>query len=102
MTYFSFWKIQRFVTLLITPHTCDTNLDELLMCLEHDTALTVCWFESNYMKLNTGKCHIIISGNKHESLWADIGNKKRGVELLGVNINVDLKFNKHMMRFNGH
>ena len=24
----------------ITPHTCDTNLDELLMRLEHDTALT--------------------------------------------------------------
>ena len=25
-----------------TPHACDTNLDELLMRLEHATALTVC------------------------------------------------------------
>ena len=50
-----------------SPHACDISLDELLMCLEHDSALPVCWFESNYMKLNTDKFHLIISGNKHES-----------------------------------
>ena len=58
------------------PHACDISLDELLMCLEHDSALAVCWFESNYMKLNTDKCHLIISGNKHESSWTDIGNDR--------------------------
>ena len=42
------------------------------MHLEHDTAFTVCWFESNYMKLNTDKCLVMISRNKHESLWTDI------------------------------
>ena len=46
-----------------TPHACDTNLDELLMCLENDTTLTVRWFESNYMR------YPIISGNKLESHW---------------------------------
>ena len=84
-----------------TPHACDTNLDELLLCLEHDTVLTVCWFESNYMKLNTDKCHLIISGNKHESLWTDIWNDKiwesNNVKLLGVNIDRDLKFNGCML-----
>ena len=84
-----------------TPHACDTNLDELLMCLEHDTVLTVCWFESNYMKLNTDKCHLIISGNKHESLWTDIWNDKiwesNNVKLLGVNKDRDLKFNGCML-----
>ena len=59
-----------------SPHACDISLDELLMCLEHDSALAVCWFESNYMKLNTDKCHLIIFGNKHGSLWADIGNDR--------------------------
>ena len=54
-----------------SPHACDINLDEILMRLEHDSALAVCWFESNYMKLNTDKCHLIISGNKHASFWAD-------------------------------
>ena len=71
------------------------------MRLKHDIALTVCWFESNYMKLNTDKCHIIISGNKHESLWTDIWNDKKwesnNVKFLGVNIGRDLKFNWHML-----
>ena len=49
-----------------SPHACDISLDELLMRLEHDSALAVCWFESNYIKLNTDKCHLIISGNTHE------------------------------------
>ena len=46
-----------------TPHACNTYSGELLMHLEHDTTLTVCWFESNYMKFNTDKCHLLISGN---------------------------------------
>ena len=82
------------------PHACGTKLDELFMRLEHDTALTVCWFESNYIKLNTDKWHLIISGNKHESLWTDIANDKiwesNNVKLLGVNIDRYLKFNGHI------
>ena len=84
-----------------TLHACDTNLDELLMRLEHDAALTVGWFESNYQNLNTDKCYLIISGNKNESSWADIGNDKmwesNNVKLLGVNIDRDVKFNGHML-----
>ena len=51
------------------------------MCSEHDAALAVCWFESNYLKLNTDKCNFIISGNKYESLWADIGNDNMRIKL---------------------
>ena len=71
------------------------------MCLEHDTTLMVCWFESNNMILNTDKFHLIIAGNKHESIETDIGNNKmwesNNVKLLGVNIDRDLKFNSHML-----
>ena len=41
-----------------SSHACDISLDKLLMHLEHDSALTVCWFKSSYMKLNTDKCHL--------------------------------------------
>ena len=72
------------------------------MHLEHDSALAVCWFESNYMKLNTDKCHLIISGNKHESLWADIGNDRiwesNYVKLFGRNIDRSLKFDFHILK----
>ena len=30
-----------------SPHACDISLDELVMHLEHDSALALCWFESN-------------------------------------------------------
>ena len=83
-------------------HLIDITLDELLMHLEHDSALAVCWFEGNYMKLNTDKCHSIISGNNHESFWADIGNDRiwesNYVTLLGVNIDRSLKFDFHMVK----
>ena len=73
-----------------TSPACDINLDELLMHSEHESALAECWFESNYMKLNTDKCYLIISGNKHESFWAVIGNDRvwesNYVKLLGINI----------------
>ena len=85
-----------------SPHTCDINLDELLMHLQHDSVLSVFWFESNCMKLNTDKWHLIISGNKHESLWADIGNddiwESNYVKLLGINIDRSSKFDFHMLK----
>ena len=72
------------------------------MHLEHNSAFAVCWFESNSMKLNTDKCHLIISGNKHESFWADIGNDRiwesNYVNLLGMNIDRSLKFDFHMLK----
>ena len=85
-----------------SSHSCDISLDELLMHLEHDSALAVCWFENNYMTLSTDKCHLIISGNKYKSLWADIGNDRiwesNYVKLLGISIGRSLKFDFHMLR----
>ena len=31
--------------------------------------LAIRWFENNYMKLSTDKCHLIVSGYKHEQVW---------------------------------
>ena len=33
--------------------------------------LAMRWFENNYMKLNTDKCRLIVSGYKHEQVWAN-------------------------------
>ena len=38
--------------------------------------LAIEWFESNYMKLNQDKCHFLLSGHKHEMIWANIGQTK--------------------------
>ena len=80
-----------------TPHVCDGSIKQVLIRLEHDSAIAICWFESNYMKLNTDKCHLLVSGNKNEHMWAKVGNDKiwesRTVKLLGVTIDNQLKFN---------
>ena len=58
--------------------------------LEHDSVAAIIWFENNYMKLNTGKCHLLISGSKVEHMWANVGANKiwenSKVKLLGVTI----------------
>ena len=46
---------------LTTPYVCDSNLESLLERLEHNSELAIAWFEMNYMKLNTDKCHLLIS-----------------------------------------
>ena len=54
----------------------------------------------NYMKLNTDKCHLLISGNRNEYMWAkldeDIVCESNDLELLGVTIDNNLRFDKHV------
>ena len=59
-----------------TFYVCDKDLNTLINRLEHDTALAVEWFENNFMKLNQDKCHLLVSGHKHETAWAKIGETK--------------------------
>ena len=53
------------------------------------------------MKLNTDKCHLIISGYIHE-LWAHVSEDKiwesADVKLLGVTIDKELKFDKQVSK----
>ena len=64
--------------------------------------LAIHWFENNYMKLNTDKCHLIVSGYQHEQVWANIGKdliwESNDVKLLGITINRDLNFDKHVLK----
>ena len=52
------------------------------------------------MKLTQTKCHLLVSGYKHECVFAKIGNdqifESNNVKLLGITINNELKFDKHV------
>ena len=54
----------------------------------------------NYMKLNIDKCHLLKSGNKNEQMWAkldrDIVWENNDVKLLGITLDNNLKFDKHV------
>ena len=52
------------------------------------------------MKLNQGKCHLLVLEYKHENIWARIAEVKIGEsskqKLLGVSIDRDLNFNEYV------
>ena len=83
-----------------TPYVCDSNLKTVLETLEHNSELAIAWFEMNYMKLSTDKCHLLISGNKNEQMWAkldrDIVWESNDVKPLRTTLNSNLKFDKHV------
>ena len=53
------------------------------------------------MKLNEGKCNLIISGHKSEAIWEKIGQKKKweskSQKLLGVLIDRQLNFWEYLI-----
>ena len=50
----------------MTFYACDKDLRFLINRLKHDSLLAIEWFENNHMKLNQEKCHLLVSGYKHE------------------------------------
>jgi len=83
-----------------TPFVCDFSLNKTLLKLEENSLLAIAWFENNYMKLNTDKCHLLVSGYKFEHTFVNVGSDKiwesKDVKLLGVTIDNELKFDKHI------
>ena len=64
--------------------------------------LGIHWVENNYLKLNTGKCHLIVLGDKHEQVWANIEKdliwENSDIKLCGIIIDRDLKFDKRVLK----
>ena len=83
-----------------TFYAFDLNLKSLIIRLEHDAALAVEWFESNYMKMNQDKCHLLYSGHKYET-FVNVGETKiwesKQKKLLGILTDRDLKFNEYVL-----
>ena len=83
-----------------TPYVCDENIQIVMEKLEHHSDIAISWFECNYMKLNTDKCHLLVSGHRYEHMWVRVGQDKiwedKEVKLLGITIDNDLKFDRHV------
>ena len=73
----------------------------VLTRLEECSEFVIVWFQNNYMKLNTDKCHLLVAGHKSEHTWVRVGPDKiwedHSVKLLGVSIDNELKFDKHVL-----
>ena len=84
-----------------TFHACDNDLNNLIKSLEHDAFLAIEWFETNNMKLNKDKCHLLVSEDKYENVWVKMGDKQiwdsAKQKLLGMEIGRNLNFDDHVI-----
>ena len=83
-----------------TNYACDMEIKEVIRRLEHDSLIAIEWFESNNMKLNQEKCHLLIAGYRHQLHHANIGSniiwESPGQKLLGVYIDKNIRLNDHV------
>ena len=82
-----------------TPYFCDKNLEVLLSKLQICALKLLEWFSNNYMKMNSDKCHLILSSNdenKKTALDGEVINNTQVQKLLGAHIDYKLKFDTHM------
>ena len=79
---------------------CDIKLESVVEKLEENSELSVTWLEKNYTKLNTDKCHQIVSGIGSEHVQVKLVKDKtwesNNVKLLGVKMDEKLKLDEHI------
>ena len=67
---------------------------------KHDRLLATEWFQNNNMKLNHDKCHLLVSGYKHENVWAQIEDEiiweSNKHKLVGFQLDRTLNFNEYV------
>ena len=84
-----------------TPYAIDTNLENIINTLTDNTSVLIEWFNNNYFKMNTDKCHLLIT-NHDENVSINIANEiikgSNSVKLLGVQIDNKLNFNEHVTK----
>ena len=81
-----------------TPCFCDKNLEVLLTTLQICALKLLEWFSENYMKINSDRCHLILSSNENKKLEfnGEVINNTQIQKLLGLHIDYKLKFDTHI------
>ena len=83
-----------------TPFVCNKNLDFVLNGLERNSNIAIDWFQNNYVKMNSDKCHLLMAGHKFEQICGKIGTdliwESNSDKLLGITIDNHPIFDKHI------
>ena len=81
-----------------TPYSAKSNHKLVIEELEKSSSILFKWLQSNYMKVNTDKSHLLLSGNT--KLISNIDNNLIESEqeqvLLGITIDSNLSFEKYI------
>ena len=81
-----------------TPYSAQRNHQFVIEELEKSSAILFKWLGNNFMKVNTDKSHLLLSGNT--KLASNIDNNtiesEMKQELLGITIDPNLSFEEHV------
>ena len=81
-----------------TPYSCADGIPSVITQLQSTASKLFSWFTNNYMKINPGKFHILISTKNSNDVHhegACITSSSCEI-LLGITIDSGLKFDKHI------
>ena len=85
-----------------TIFVCSNNIDEMKDKLEKSADIAIEWFRTNYFKLNTDKCKLIVGGHKSHQISLRVGSsivhEVNFVKLLGITIDNKLNFDDHISK----
>ena len=81
-----------------TLYNADKNVESVVNNLEHSSSILFKWLTDNYMKVNTGKSHLLVSGNARSKAKIDNNYTESEKEqvLLGITIDSNLTFENHI------
>ena len=54
-----------------TPYNADKSIEFVVDNLEHLSSILFKWLNDDYMKVNTGKSHLLVSGNPRATTKCD-------------------------------
>ena len=85
-----------------TIFACDKDMDVMKNKLEKSADTSIEWFKTNYFKLNTDKCKLIVGGHKSHPITVRVGTsyvkEETSVKLVGMKIDNKLKFDEHISK----
>ena len=81
-----------------TPYCADKSAGFVVSNLEQLSIILFEWLNNNYMKVNTGKTHLLLSGNSRARTTIDNNYTESEDEkvLLGITIDANLTFENHI------
>ena len=81
-----------------TPYSCADDIPSVITQLQSSASKLFCWFTNNHLKVNPGKCHILLSTKNAIDVHPEGAciTSSSCEKLLGITIDSDLKFDKHI------
>ena len=81
-----------------TPYNAGENIEFVVNNLEQSSSILFKWLNDNYMKVNTDKSHLLVSGNVRATAKIDNNYTESEKEqmLLGITIDSKLTFENHI------